>query len=106
MKNPQASNCVKERNPIDRIVPCMKKTIPACTVLLAAALLVICSASGAFAKPQKKSGQSSQENAAPFVKAAMKNMETGVWSVKGSVQTKRTIKLQGLLSGEDFDLTT
>jgi len=36
----------------------------------------------------------------------MENMETGVWSVKGTVQTKRTIKLQGLLSGEDFDLTT
>jgi tetratricopeptide (TPR) repeat protein len=36
----------------------------------------------------------------------MKNMEEGVWSVKGSVQTGRTIKLQGLLSGEDFDLTT
>src|SRR5215469_12766818 len=84
----------------------MKRILPPSTVLLVAALLVICNAPGAFAKPQKKSAESSQENAAPFVKAAMKNMETGVWSVKGAVQTKRTIKLQGLLSGEDFDLTT
>ena len=36
---------------------------------------------------------------------AMKNMETGVWSVNGTVTAKKPIKLQGLLSGEDFDLT-
>jgi len=36
----------------------------------------------------------------------MKNMESGVWSVKGTVQAGKTIKVQGLLSGEDFDLTT
>ena len=29
-----------------------------------------------------------------------------MWSVNGNVQAKKTIKLQGLLSGEDFDLTT
>jgi tetratricopeptide (TPR) repeat protein len=84
----------------------MKKIIPPGRVLLAAALLVICNVRGASVKPQKKSGESSQENAVPLVKAAMKNMETGVWSVKGTVETKRTIKLQGLLSGDDFDLTT
>ena len=84
----------------------MKKIIAARTISLAAALLVFADAHSTFAKPQKKSAESSQENAAPLVKAAMKNMETGVWSVNGTVQTKRTIKLQGLLSGEDFDLTT
>ena len=36
----------------------------------------------------------------------MKNMESGVWSVKGTVQAGKTIKIQGLLDGEDFDLTT
>ena len=40
----------------------------------------------------------------PLVNAAMKNMESGVWSVNGTVQAKKTIKLQGLLAGEDFDL--
>ena len=84
----------------------MKTIIPPSTISGIAALLVFANAPCAFAKPQKKPGGSSQENAAPLVKAAMKNMETGVWSVKGSVQIKRTIKLQGLLSGEDFDLTT
>jgi hypothetical protein len=37
--------------------------------------------------------------------AAMKKMTTGVWSVNGTVTFKKTIKLRGLLSGEDFDLT-
>src|SRR5207249_4203562 len=37
--------------------------------------------------------------------AAMRNMETGVWSVNGSVTFKEIIKLHGLLSGEDFDLS-
>ena len=32
-------------------------------------------------------------------------MESGVWSVNGTVQAKKTIKLQGLLAGEDFDLS-
>ena len=36
----------------------------------------------------------------------MKNMESGVWSVKGTVPAKKTIKIHGLLDGEDFDLTT
>jgi len=32
-------------------------------------------------------------------------MSTGVWSVSGTATFKKTIKLHGLLSGEDFDLT-
>ena len=35
----------------------------------------------------------------------MKKMSTDVWSVNGTVTSKKTIKLHGLLSGEDFDLT-
>jgi tetratricopeptide (TPR) repeat protein len=35
----------------------------------------------------------------------MKNMSSGVWSVNGTVKSKKTIKLHGLLSGEDFDLS-
>jgi tetratricopeptide (TPR) repeat protein len=37
---------------------------------------------------------------------AMKKMSTGLWSVNGTVvREKWTIKLHGLLSGEDFDLS-
>jgi tetratricopeptide (TPR) repeat protein len=36
---------------------------------------------------------------------AMKKMSTGVWSVNGTVIVKKPIRLQGLLSGKDFDLT-
>lgn len=36
----------------------------------------------------------------------MKNMESGVWLVKGTVQAGKTMKIQGFLDGEDFDLTT
>ena len=56
----------------------MKKIIPARTISLIAELLAFASAHSVFAKPQKKSAQSSQENAAPLVEATMKNMETGV----------------------------
>ena len=37
--------------------------------------------------------------------AAMKKMDEGVWEVKGTAHVSRTIKLHGLLSGKDFDLT-
>jgi tetratricopeptide (TPR) repeat protein len=36
---------------------------------------------------------------------AMKKMSTGVWSVNGIVTFKKPIKLGGLLSGADFDLS-
>jgi hypothetical protein len=37
--------------------------------------------------------------------AAMKKMTSGVWDVSGTVTFKKTIKIHGLLEGEDFDLT-
>ena len=84
----------------------MKKTIPvsATWIWAIAAFLAFSSAPFAFAKPPKKPAGPGQENADPLVNAAMKNMETGVWSVNGTVTAKKPIKLQGLLSGEDFDL--
>jgi len=82
----------------------VKRIIPASTISVIAALLVFSNAPSAFAKPQKKPAGSGQENVDPLVNAALKNMVTGVWSVNGTVQATKTIKLQGLLSGEDFDL--
>ena len=84
----------------------MKKIIPPGRVLLAVAFLVICDAPGAFAKPQKKPTGSSQESVDSLIDAAMKNMETGAWSVNGTVKSTKTIKIQGLFSGDDFDLTS
>jgi tetratricopeptide (TPR) repeat protein len=75
------------------------------TVSLVAALLVIADAPSAFAKPRKQPTGSGRENADPLVNVALKNMETGVWSVNGTLMAKKTIKLKGLLSGEDFDLS-
>jgi tetratricopeptide (TPR) repeat protein len=83
----------------------VKKIIPARTISLIAPLVVFATAHPAFSKPQKRAAGTGQENADPLVNAAMKNMETGVWSVKGTVTSKKTIKLHGLLSGEDFDLS-
>jgi tetratricopeptide (TPR) repeat protein len=84
----------------------VKKIIPAGTISVIAASFFLANAPSAFGKPQKKSAGSGQENFTPRVSAAMKNMESGVWSVKGTVQAGKTIKVQGLLDGEDFDLTT
>jgi tetratricopeptide (TPR) repeat protein len=85
----------------------MKKIIPAGVswIWAIAAFLLFANARDGFAKPQKKSAGASRENPDALVNAAMKNMETGVWSVNGTVTVKKTIKLHGLLSGEDFDLT-
>ena len=85
-------------------IPFVKRIIPAGTISVIAASFFLANAPLALAKPQKKPGGPSQENADPLVNAAMKNMETGVWSVNGTVQAKKTIKLQGLLAGKDFDL--
>jgi len=63
------------------------------------------SASIGFGNPQKNSTTSTQEKPDALLSAAMKKMSTDVWSVNGTVTSKKTIKLQGLLSGEDFDLT-
>jgi hypothetical protein len=69
------------------------------------AAFLFASASIGFAKAQKKSATSDEESPEALLLAAMKNMSTGVWSVNGTVTSKKTIKLHGLLSGEDFDLT-
>ena len=37
--------------------------------------------------------------------AAMKKMNEGVWEVKGTASFTKTVKVHGLLSGKDFDLT-
>jgi len=37
--------------------------------------------------------------------AAMKKMNEGVWEVKGTASVTKTIKVHGILSGKDFDLT-
>jgi tetratricopeptide (TPR) repeat protein len=66
------------------------------------ASFLLANAPSAFAKPQK---QPAGSDADPLVNAAMKNMESGVWSVNGTVTAKKPIKLQGLLAGEDFDLS-
>jgi tetratricopeptide (TPR) repeat protein len=84
----------------------VKKIIPARTISVIAASFFLANAPFGFAKPQKKPAGSSHENVEPLVSAAMKNMESGVWSVKGTVQAGKRIKIQGLLDGEDFDLTT
>src|SRR5881394_1013040 len=73
--------------------------------LAVAAVSLFGTASIAFAGTQKKSTKSIQLNPDPLVNAAMRNMETGVWSVNGSVTFKKIIKLHGLLSGKDFDLS-
>jgi hypothetical protein len=82
----------------------MKKIVPASGIFLIAAFLLFANAPSAFAQPQKKAAGSGQGNPDPLVNAAMKNMETGVWSVNGTVTAKKPIKLHGLLAGEDFDL--
>jgi hypothetical protein len=80
----------------------VKKIIPSRTISVIAASFFVANAPSGFAKPQKKPAGSSHENVEPLVSAAMKNMESGVWSVKGTVQAGKTIKIQGLLDGEDF----
>ena len=72
---------------------------------MVAAVSLFAAASIAFAGAQKKSTKAIQPNPDPLLNAAMKNMETGVWSVNGAVTFKKAIKLHGLLSGQDFDLT-
>src|SRR6266508_3807945 len=69
------------------------------------ALLLLASASAGYPQAQKKSATSTQEKPDALLAAAMEKMSTGVWSVNGTVTVKKTIKLRGLLSGEDFDLS-
>jgi tetratricopeptide (TPR) repeat protein len=85
----------------------MKTTAPVGLTCMAtvAAFILLGSASVGFGKPQKNSATSIQEKPDALLSTAMKKMGTGVWSVNGTVTVKKTIKLHGLLSGQDFDLT-
>jgi hypothetical protein len=73
------------------------------TVLVVVALLLFIASAGVPAKSQKPESDSDKPDT--LLGAAMNNMNTGVWSVNGTVTFKKTIKLRGLLSGTDFDLT-
>src|SRR4030095_9955925 len=85
----------------------MKTTVPVGPTCMAtvAALILLGSASVGFGKPPKNPATSTQEKPDALLSAALKKMGTGVWSVNGTVTVKKTIKLHGLLAGEDFDLT-
>jgi hypothetical protein len=85
----------------------MKKIVgvSATCMWVLAAVFIFASASVGFAKPQKKPAVSGPEKPDALLGAALENMNAGVWSVNGTVTSKKTIKLRGLLSGEDFDLT-
>src|SRR5437660_12883754 len=85
----------------------MKKSpsFSAAWISLLPVFFLLASASVGFAKTQKKSTVSNQETPSALLLAAMKNMTTGVWSVNGTVSLEKTIKLHGLLSCEDDDLT-
>ena len=85
----------------------MKKIIPvsATWMWMLFAVFLFASVSIGFGKPQRNSATSAQEKPQALLSVAMKKMETGVWSVNGTVTLEKTIKLHGLLSGEDYDLT-
>ena len=85
----------------------MKPSAPvsATWICLVLVFFLLASASVGFGNPQKNSATSTQEKPDALLLAAMKKMSIGVWSVNGTVTSKKTIKLHGLLSGEDFDLT-
>src|SRR5213080_194901 len=91
----------------ERIKANMKKIIPvsATWMWMLFAVFLFASVSIGFGKPQKKSPAADPEKPDALLAAAMENMTKGVWSVNGTVTVKKIIKLHGLLSGEDFDLS-
>jgi hypothetical protein len=70
-----------------------------CLILI---FLLLASASVGFGKPQKNSATSTQEKPDALLAAAMKKMSTDVWSVNGTVTSKKTIKLHGLSRAKIF----
>jgi hypothetical protein len=80
------------------------KTVAGLRVQSLATVAICLFASSAAGAAQKKA-TSKQEKRDTLLSSAMNNMNTGVWSVDGTVTSKNVIKLRGLLSGEDFDLT-
>jgi hypothetical protein len=83
----------------------MKNAMPLHARRAVFSLFLFAIASVGLAKTEKQSSASNREKIDELIAAAMKNMSTGVWLVKGTVTFKKTIKLRGLFSGEDFDLT-
>ena len=73
-------------------------------ILFIAALLAF-SPGRSEGKSQKKTAEAPAGNENELLASAMQNMSNGVWSVNGTVTFKKTIKLRGLLSGADYDLS-
>ena len=73
--------------------------------LAVAAICLFATASVTVGGEAKKKATSKQENPDALLSSAMNNMNTGVWSVNGTVTVTKVIKLHGLLAGEDFDLS-
>jgi len=85
--------------------------IPRGTVKQLPVLLLLFAVQFATAKPPKveKVDTDKMPPGDPQTQAALatalKNMSTGVWTVNGTITGQKTIKVHGLLSGEDFDLS-
>ena len=109
--NPESRSFIpphfKEESPIEATSHRTKTNVSVGLISKAtvAALILLGNASVGFGKQQKNSATSTQEKPDALLSTAMKNMSGGVWSVNGTVTSKKTINLHGLLSGEDFDLT-
>jgi hypothetical protein len=88
--------------------------IPRLTMNAAVAVLFLVASQFATAKPPREPKVENVDvnkmapgdpQAQAALATATKNMSAGVWTVNGTVTLKKTIKLHGLLSGADFDLT-
>jgi hypothetical protein len=55
--------------------------------------------------PGKPHTQAAEGNPKTLLMAAMKKMQEGVWEVNGTATCDKTVRIHGLVSGEDFDLT-
>ena len=49
--------------------------------------------------------QPTEDSSKALLMAAMKKMEEGVWEVNGTATREKPVRIHGVLSGEDFDLT-
>ena len=106
-RKPAISAWAQKESSIEGMGDPMKTTVRVERTCMVAAvsLILLGSTLVGVGKPQKSSAASTQEKPDALLSAAMKKMGTGVWSINGTVTSKKTIKLHGLLSGEDFDLS-